>query len=106
MRYDILLHISVLFVVTLLAFPMRRSWIGWLLLFTIPPLAEIGQFFLAGRTSALDDMYAGWGGIIMAWCIITLWNECYPTFSKYFRMKRRVAKEAKLYGAKQRGKGL
>jgi hypothetical protein len=51
-------------------------------------------------------MYAGWGGIIMAWCIITLWNECYPTFSKYFRMKRRVAKEAKLYGAKQRGKGL
>jgi len=106
MRYDILQHVIVLFVVSLVVFPMRRSWIGWIFLFTIPPLIEMSQLFLGGRTSALDDMYAGWGGIIMAWCVVTLWNECYPTFSKYFRMKRKIAKEAKQYGNGQRGKGL
>ena len=102
MRYDILLHIGVLFAVTLAAFPMRRSWIGWFLLFTIPPLTEASQVFLIGRTPALEDMYAGWGGIIIAWCLLTLWNECYPTFSRYFRMKRRIKKEAKLYGNDKR----
>ena len=60
----------------------RRRLTTIVLLFLIPILGEIVQFFMPTRTPDLMDVYYGYLGILAGYCLVQLWREIEPAVKK------------------------
>ena len=78
---DAIYHLSLLFVISLIFFPLKRKRLI-VLIFAIPVLTEIVQFFLPGRVPDFMDAFHGYLGIVLAYCLIQLWRELLPLQKK------------------------
>lgn len=70
------LHIIVFFLAGLFAF-LQRDKVLSILFLTTPFIIEIIQPFV-GRTFDWNDIFHDFLGIIMAYCVVRLWDEIYP----------------------------
>jgi VanZ family protein len=80
-KTDAIYHVSSLFFVALIFFPLKRSRL-LVLLFLLPPLIETAQFFVPGRVPDVMDAFHGYVGILLAYCLIQLWQELLPAVRK------------------------
>ena len=80
-KTDAIYHVSSLFCISLLFFPLKRSRFIVLLLL-LPPLIEIAQFFVPGRVPDVMDAFHGYIGILLAYCLIQMWQELLPAIKK------------------------
>ena len=71
-RTDAIYHLSLLFTISVIVFPLKRRRLVTLL-FLIPPLIEIVQFFVPGRVPDFMDAFHGYLGILLAYCLIQMW---------------------------------
>jgi hypothetical protein len=78
---DAIYHLSLLFVISLIFFPLKRSRLVFLI-FLIPGLTEIVQFFVPGRVPDFMDVFHGYLGILLAYCLIQMWRELLPPLKK------------------------
>ena len=81
-KTDAIHHLSLLFIISMITFPLKRSCLVILLL-VIPPIIEIAQFFVPGRVPDFMDAFHGYLGILLAYCLIHLWRELLPTLKKF-----------------------
>jgi VanZ family protein len=80
-KTDAIYHLSLLFIISMIFFPLKRSRIVFLLL-VIPALTEIVQFFVPGRVPDFMDAFHGYLGILLAYCLIQMWREILPAVKK------------------------
>ena len=85
---DAFYHLSLLFVFSLVVFPLKRSSLVALLL-AFPALTEIAQFFMPSRVPDFMDAFHGYLGIILAFCLVQMWREIAPVVSKIADLKAR-----------------
>jgi VanZ family protein len=78
---DAIYHLSVLFILSIIVLPLKRSSLVALLL-AIPALTEIVQFFMPGRIPDFMDAFHGYLGIILAYCLVQMWSEIAPVVKK------------------------
>jgi hypothetical protein len=64
-KTDAIYHLSLLFIIYMIFFPLKRSSLVVLLL-VIPALTEIVQFFVVGRVPDFMDAFHGYLGILLA----------------------------------------
>lgn len=88
MRYDLLVHLFVMFGITLI--PIKKSRLVWGWLFLLPFVVEAAHLFMPSRTADWKDLVFGLGGVICGWCLITLYRETAPTLRRYMRMKKTI----------------
>jgi VanZ family protein len=74
--------LSLLFIISMIFFPLKRSRLVVLLL-VIPALTEIVQFFVPGRVPDFMDAFHGYLGILLAYCLIQMWREILPAVKKF-----------------------
>jgi len=74
-------HLSVLFILSIMVFPLKRSSLVALLL-VVPALTEIVQFFLPSRVPDFMDAFHGYLGILLAFCLVQMWREIAPVVKK------------------------
>jgi len=86
---DAFYHLSVLFIISIMVFPLKRSSLIALVL-TIPALTEIVQFFLPGRVPDFMDAFHGYLGIILAYCLVQMWREIAPVVKKISNFGLRI----------------
>ena len=79
---DAIRHLSLLFVISMIIFPLKRSCLVVLLL-VIPPIIEFAQFFMPDRVPDVMDAFHGYLGILLAYCLIRMWHELLPTLKKF-----------------------
>ncbi len=79
---DAIYHLSLLFILSIIVLPLRRSSLVALLL-AIPALTEIVQIFMPGRVPDLMDAFHGYLGIILAYCLVQMWREIAPVAKNY-----------------------
>ncbi len=79
---DAFYHLSVLFILSIMIFPLKRSSLVALVL-AIPALTEIVQFFMPGRVPDFMDAFHGYLGIILAYCLVQMWREIAPVARKF-----------------------
>ena len=80
-KTDAIYHVSSLFFISLIFFPLKRSRLI-VSLFLLPPLVEIAQFFVPGRVPDVMDAFHGYMGIVLAYCLIHMWQELLPAVKK------------------------
>ena len=78
---DAIRHLSLLFVISMIIFPLKRSCLVVLLL-VIPPIIEFAQFFMPDRVPDVMDAFHGYLGILLAYCLIQMWQELLPAVKK------------------------
>ena len=78
---DAFYHLSVLFIISIMIFPLKRSSLVVLVL-AIPAVTEIVQFFLPSRVPDFMDAFHGYLGIILAYCLVQMWREIAPVTKK------------------------
>jgi VanZ family protein len=81
-KTDAIYHLSLLFIISMIFFPLKRSRLVVLLL-VIPALTEIVQFFVPGRVPDFMDAFHGYLGILLAYCFIQMWREILPAVKKF-----------------------
>ena len=86
-------HLSVLFILSIMVFPLKRSSLVALLL-VVPALTEIVQFFLPSRVPDFMDAFHGYLGILLAFCLVQMWREIAPVVKKiadfgFFKREKR-----------------
>ena len=81
-KTDAIYHLSLLFIISMIFFPLKRSRLVVLLL-VIPVLTEIVQFFVPGRVPDFMDAFHGYLGILLAYCLIQMWREILPAVKKF-----------------------
>ena len=81
-KTDAIYHLSLLFIISMIFFPLKRSRLVVLLL-VIPALTEIVQFFVPGRVPDFMDAFHGYLGILLAYCLIQMWREILPAVKKF-----------------------
>jgi VanZ family protein len=74
---DAFYHLSLLFIISIMVFPLKRSSLVALVL-VVPALTEIMQFFMPGRVPDFMDAFHGYLGIILAYCLVQMWREIAP----------------------------
>jgi VanZ family protein len=79
---DVIYHLSMFFIISMILFPLKRSLLIILMLL-IPPLIEIVQFFIPGRVPDFMDAFHGYLGILLAYCLIQMWREIWPAVKKF-----------------------
>lgn len=82
LQTDAICHLSLLFIISMIFFPLKRSCLVAVLL-VIPSLAEIVQFFVPGRVPDFMDAFHGYLGILLAYCFIQMWREILPAVKKF-----------------------
>lgn len=84
-------HFLVLVALSIGILPRRRlSTI--VLLFLIPILGEIVQFFMPSRTPDLMDVCYGYLGILAGYCLLQMWREMKPVVKKVqLHLRNKVA---------------
>ena len=80
---DAIYHLSLLFLISMIFFPLKRSRLV-VLIFVIPPLTEIVQFFVPGRVPDFMDAFHGYLGILLAYCLIQMWKELLASLKKFW----------------------
>ena len=81
MKTDAIYHLSLLFLFSVIVFPLkRRSLVS--LLIVIPALTEIVQFFMPRRVPDFMDAFHGYLGILLAYCLVKIWREIVPVVKK------------------------
>ena len=91
-KISALYHVLVLFVVSLGVFSFKRFNLI-VLLFMIPVLGEIVQFFLPGRTPEFIDVLHGYLGILGGYCFVQMCREIKPVAKKVqFHLRKKTAK--------------
>ena len=78
---DAFYHLFLLFILSLMVFPLKRSSLVALVL-AIPALTEIVQFFMPSRVPDFMDAFHGYLGIILAYCLVHMWRELAPVVRK------------------------
>jgi VanZ family protein len=78
---DAFYHLSFLFILSMVVFPLKRSSLVALIL-TVPALTEIVQFFMPSRVPDFMDAFHGYLGIILAYCLVLMWREIAPVVRK------------------------
>ena len=86
---DAFYHLSVLFIISIMVFPLKRTSLVALVL-AIPALTEIVQFFLPGRVPDFMDAFHGYLGIILAYCLVQMWREIAPVVKKISNFGLRI----------------
>jgi len=81
-KTDAIYRLSLLFIISMIFFPLKRSRLVVLLL-VIPALTEIVQFFVPGRVPDFMDAFHGYLGILLAYCLIQMWREILPAVKKF-----------------------
>ena len=83
-------HLSLLFVFSLVVFPLQRSSLVALVL-VVPALTEIAQFFMPSRVPDFMDAFHGYLGIILAYCLVQMWREIAPVTKRIAEFGLRIA---------------
>ena len=87
-KTDAMAHLSLMFILSLMAFPLRRRSLV-ALIFLIPALIEIVQFLMPSRVPDFMDAFHGYLGILLAYCLMQMWREIIPAVKKFrLRFKR------------------
>jgi VanZ family protein len=81
-KADAIYHLSLLFVLSMIFLPLKRSSLVVLLL-VIPGLIKIVQFFVPGRVPDFIGAFHGYLGIFLAYCLIQMWREIWPAVKKF-----------------------
>jgi len=81
-KTDAIYHLSLLFIISMIFFPLKRSRLVVLLL-VIPASTEIVQFFVPGRVPDFMDAFHGYLGILLAYCLIQMWREILLAVKKF-----------------------
>ena len=76
-----LFHFLVLAILAVGVFSRRRPSMI-ILLFIIPVLGEIVQFFMPSRTPDFMDIVYGYLGIVLGYCLVLMWREIKPVVKK------------------------
>ena len=87
---DAFYHLSVLFIISIMVFPLTRSSLVALVL-AIPAVTEIVQFFLPNRVPDFMDAFHGYLGIILAYCLVQMWREIAPVVKKIANFGFRIS---------------
>ena len=87
---DAFYHLSLLFIISIMVFPLKRSSLVALVL-AIPAVTEIVQFFLPNRVPDFMDAFHGYLGIILAFCLVQMWREIAPVVKKIADLGRHRA---------------
>ena len=78
---DGLYHVLVLFAASIGVFSVKRvSMI--ILLFMLPVIGEILQVFIPDRIPDLVDVFHGYLGILLGFCLVRVWREVKPVETK------------------------
>ena len=86
-----LFHFLVLAILAVGVFSCRRPSMI-ILLFIIPVLGEIVQFFMPSRTPDFMDIVYGYLGILVGYCLVLMWREIKPVVKKvHLHLKKKVA---------------
>lgn len=81
-KTDAMYHLSLMFIFSLMIFPLRRRTLVALILVT-PALVEIVQFLMPRRVPDFMDAFHGYLGILLAYCLMQMWRELIPTVKKF-----------------------
>jgi glycopeptide antibiotics resistance protein len=81
-KSDAASHLSLMFVFSLVVFPLKRRSLVALLL-VMPALIEIVQFFMPSRVPDFMDAFHGYLGILLAYCLMQMWREIMPAVKKF-----------------------
>ncbi len=86
-----LCHFLVLAILAVGVFSRRRPSMV-ILLFMIPVLGEIVQFFMPSRTPDFMDIVYGYLGIVAGYCLVQMWREIKPVVKKvHLHLKKKIA---------------
>ena len=81
-KTDAIYHLSLLFLFSMMVFPLKRRSLVALIL-VIPALTEIVQFFVPSRVPDFMDAFYGYIGILLAYCVVQMWREIAPVVKKF-----------------------
>ena len=81
-KSDAASHLSFMFIISLIVFPLKRRSLVVLLL-VMPALIEIVQFFIPSRVPDFMDAFHGYLGILLAYCLMQMWREIMPAVKKF-----------------------
>jgi len=81
-KTDAIYHLSLMFIFSMVVFPLKRRRLV-ALIFLIPALTEIVQFFMPSRVPDFMDAFHSYLGILLAYCLIQMWREIVPVAKKF-----------------------
>jgi VanZ family protein len=70
-------HVSLLLILSIWSFSRKRVSVIILVLL-VPVLGEAAQLFIPGRTPDFIDVFHGYLGILIGYCLVKMWRELKP----------------------------